>query len=136
MKILCKIRAYYNGEIIKPGQIVDISGDTVPCWGKPVNNRKPVEQKKQTPEVTGNETTDENETENNPPVDNANGEQTPEVTPQEVQELANKPESELVAILEELRTQALEKNIIVDAENKSIIEQINELKIKLNEENK
>lgn len=135
MKVLCKIRAFYDGEIVKPGQIVEIKGKDVPCWAKPVSGKATEEKTEQptnlpeqrdddVPEVnTGNKTP-----ENNPVKE--------QVNPQVAQELATKNESELNAILEDLRTQALEKNITVDADNKTVIEQINELKIKLDEVNK
>ncbi len=108
MKVLCKIRAFYDGEIVKPGQIVEIKGKDVPCWAKPVSDKATEEKTEQptnlpeqrdddVPEVnTGNKTP-----ENNPVKE--------QVNPQVAQELATKNESELNAILEDLRTQALEK---------------------------
>lgn len=120
MKVICKIRAFWDGEIIKPGQIVEINGKDVPCWAKPLNSKAPEPK-----EDENGKAPEQNE--NNVPEDNKKY----EVNPLIAQELAGKNESELNAILEELRTEALDKNIVVDAENKTVIEQINELKIKL-----
>lgn len=131
MKIVCKIRAFFNGEIIKPGQIVDFKGKEIPCWAKPLNSKADAE-KENTPE---NPSTQQ-PTQTGDKVPEENTPEKEQVNPQTAQELANKNESELNVILEELRTQALEKNIVVDAENKTVIEQINELKIKLDEVNK
>ncbi len=165
MKVLCKIRAFYDGEIVKPGQIVEIKGKDVPCWAKPVSDKateEKTEQPTNLPEqrdddvpcwakpVSDKATEEKTEQPTNLPeqrdddVPEVNtGNKTPEnnpvkeqVNPQVAQELATKNESELNAILEDLRTQALEKNITVDADNKTVIEQINELKIKLDEVNK
>lgn len=130
MKIICTIRAFYNGEIIRPGQIIDFNGKDIPCWAKPLKGKS-----------AGQESTPTAPKEIKSPEDNSG--KAPEkvsakeqVNPQTAQELASKNESELNAILEDLRTQALEKNITVDADNKTVIEQINELKIKLDEVNK
>ena len=125
MKVICKIRAFWDGEIIKPGQIVEIKGKDVPCWAKPLNGKAPEPK-----EDENGKAPEQNE--NNVPEDNKKD----EVNPLIAQELAGKNESELNAILEELRTEALDKNITVDAENKTVIEQINELKIKLGKVNK
>lgn len=135
MKVLCKIRAFYDGEIVKPGQIIEIKGKNVPCWAKPVSDKateKKTEQPTNLPEQRDDDVPEVN-TDNKTPENNPVKEQ---VNPQVAQELATKNESELNAILEDLRTQALEKNITVDADNKTVIEQINELKIKLDEVNK
>lgn len=126
MKVICKIRAFWDGEIIKPGQIVEIKGKEVPCWAKPLNGKaddgeNKVPEDKKPAEDKGDDKKDEDKK----PSENVN--------PMSAQELAGKNESELNAILEELRTEALDKNITVDAENKTVIEQINELKIKLEE---
>jgi len=136
MKVICKIRAFWDGEIIKPGQIVEIKGKDVPCWAKPLNGKAP-EPKEDENGKAPEQKEDENgkapeQNENNVPEDNKKD----EVNPLIAQELAGKNESELNAILEELRTEALDKNITVDAENKTVIEQINELKIKLGKVNK
>ena len=125
MKVICKIRAFWDGEIIKPGQIVEIKGKDVPCWAKPLNDKAPEPKENENGKAP-------EQNENNAPEDNKKD----EVNPLIAQELAGKNESELNAILEELRTEALDKNITVDAENKTVIEQINELKIKLGKVNK
>lgn len=127
MKVICKIRAFWDGEIIKPGQIVEVKGKEIPCWAKPLNKKDEDEEKNP-----------DDKQPNNPPADDKGEEKKDEdkktsvnVDPMTAQALAGKNESELNAILEELRTEALDKNIVVDAENKTVIEQINELKIKL-----
>ena len=126
MKVICKIRAFWDGEIIRPGQIVEIKGKDVPCWAKPLNGKAPE------PKEDENTKGEPEQKENKVPEDDKKE----DVNPLVAQELAGKNESELNAILEELRTEALDKNITVDAENKTVIEQINELKIKLGKVNK
>ncbi len=123
MKVICKIRAFWDGEIIRPGQIVEIKGKDVPCWAKPLNGKAPE------PKEDENTKGEPEQKENKVPEDGKKE----DVNPLVAQELAGKNESELNAILDELRTEALDKNITVDAENKTVIEQINELKIKLEE---
>ncbi len=131
MKVICKIRAFWDGEIIKPGQIIDVKCKEIPCWAKPLNKKDEVEEDKKPEEKQ------DNPPENNKVEDKQDDKKEDEkaasekVNPMTAQELAGKNESELDAILEELRTEALDKNIVVDAENKTVIEQINELKIKL-----
>lgn len=132
MKVICKIRAFWDGEIIKPGQIVEIKGKDVPCWAKPLDAKTPEPKEgenNKTPEPKENNTPEDNKKEDDKKA-------TEEIKPADAQALAAKNESELNAILEELRTEALDKNITVDAENKTVIEQINELKIKLGKVNK
>lgn len=126
MKVICKIRAFWDGEIIKPGQIVEIKGKDVPCWAKPLNKKDDAEDKNPEQDPPVNDKEDDKK-------DNKTSEN---VNPMAAQELAGKNESELNSILEELRTEALEKNITVDTENKTVIEQINELKIQLGKVNK
>ena len=152
MRIMAKIKAFYNGEIIKPGTILEFKGEKLPLWAKEVRTSKK-EQSTQNNEQNNKpgEQTGKND-EQKPSTDEqngTNGEQNAQVgeqqnetakenkiDPQFAQELAGKSETELNAILDELLTKALDKGILIDAENKTIIEQINELTIKLAEENK
>lgn len=96
MKIVATRRAFYKGEIIETGRIVDIPNkQTLPSWGKRITE----------PEKTPNN----NSKPNNP-----------------------SSEDELKQELENLKTVGIEKGIFIqDTENKSVIEQINELKNKL-----
>ena len=155
MKVRCKIKAFYNGEIIKPGTILEIKENKAPSWAKvieskktqnvPQNDTKPDEQNQSQGEqitIIGEQNQgDDEQTETDGEQTEGNGEQKPEtekekIDPQFAQELSGKTESELTAILDDLLTQALDKGILIDTENKTLIEQINELTIKLSEENK
>ena len=135
IKIMAKQRAFFNGEIIKPGTILTIESDKVPSWAKKINSGK----------------TEETQI---PPVENETGQQTlipPEQTTQPVEEekddenipaeidLSGKTEEELNEILDELITKGLEVNVYLEnTEGKGIIEQIQELsaEIKKKSENK
>ena len=149
MKVICKIRAFWDGEIIKPGQIVEIKGKEIPCWAKPLKKEEEKKEDKSNinpePELPGDDKCKECYADNKTPSQedcdkcnkNANDkEQVQKVNPMDAQELASKNESELDMILDELRTEALDKDITVDADDKTVIEQINELKIKLGKVNK
>lgn len=160
MKVMCKIKAFYNGEIIKPGAIIEFKGNKLPSWAKEVKPSKKEqttpntksEQPKQPDEQTGangeqNPSTDEQngqdgeqniaDGEQNTPDNEQTGDETAKeikIDPQFAQELAGKTETELNAILDDLITKGLDKGILIDTENKTIIEQIYELTIKLSEE--
>ena len=62
-KIVAKQRAFFNGEIIKPGQIINFKGDNIPSWAKKVGSGKTEEVK--TPPTPPT-----------PPAENASGQQT------------------------------------------------------------
>ena len=145
MRIMAKIKAFYNGEIIKPGTILEFKGEKLPLWAKEVRTSK----KEQSTQNNEQNNKPGEQTGTNDEQNGTNGEQNTQVgeqqnetakenkiDPQFAQELAGKSESELSAILDELLTKALDKGILIDTENKTIIEQINELTIKLSEENK
>lgn len=79
MKIIAKDKAYFNGEIIKEGQVIDFSGKKIPSWA---NELKIKEEKENT---------------------------------------ENKDKE---VLFDELLTKALDKNIELDLENKTIEEKI------------
>lgn len=149
---MAKIKAFYNGEIVKPGTILEFKGNKLPSWAKEVKQSKKEqsapagEQNNKPDEQTGTNgeqkpsTDEQNGTngEQNAQVGEQQNETAKEdkIDPQFAQELAGKSESELNAILDELLTKALDKGILIDTENKTIIEQINELTKKLSEEDK
>ena len=98
VKVVAKIRAFYNGEIIKPGQIITLKdGIEIPSWAKKIN----IAEQHETPQ-------------NN--QENAN-------------EFAGKTQEELLSILDELINKSIEMGITLEnAENKTIVEQIIELR--------
>lgn len=139
IKIVAKQRAFFNGEIIKPGTILNIKGDKIPSWAKRVGSGK----------------TEETKTPPAPPEQNSNGQQTliPPVEPVSTVEpennngdenppaeldLSGKTEEELNTILDELITKGLEANVYLEnTEGKSVVEQIQELSAAIKEaENK
>jgi hypothetical protein len=127
MKIYALRKAFFKGEIIRIGQIVEISGNKVPSWGKKVASEKD--------ETPNQKPTDENKK----VVDNENttGEkdETPKSDEVAVDEFEGKSEEEILKILDELITKSLEKNILLEnVENKTPIEQIKELRELLKEE--
>lgn len=135
MKVAAIIRAYYNGAIIKPGEIVNIKGDVVPSWAKKIHPQKkenkqdvqpeqPVQTQLIKEDTSTNTEVSQNE-DNMPENDNISDEELPS------DDLSSKTEEELLAILEDLQIKGLEKDIMINPENKTIIEQINELKTAL-----
>lgn len=152
MKAICKIKAYYNGAIIKPGETVNIKGNKLPSWAKGINDsaKKKEEIDDNTPKEVNNEgqisnenTTPEevnegeNKEDNTPkedePKEGVNEESTPNET---VDDLTGKTEAELSAILDDLLTQALDKGIEIEIGTKPIIDSIIELRQKLEGVNK
>ena len=125
IKVVAKIRAFYNGEIIKPGQIITLKdGIEIPSWAKKINNKRtesqnnvqqkqvnsPNENQKNTTTVEQQETSQEAKLEN-------------------VEEFAGKTQEELTSILDELINKSIEMGITLEnAENKTPVEQIIELR--------
>lgn len=139
MKVICNTKAYWDGEIIKPGQVLNIKGDTVPTWATAFKSKKTQnDEKENTPEENVNNEQNQNvqnEGENTPeenPVTNQGAEKV-KVNPMDALELSRKSESELSVILDELLTKALDKGIEIDLEKQSTIESIIELRTKLKE---
>lgn len=150
MKIIAKRRAFFKGEIIKIGQVLEIKGNTVPVWAKKIGKEEtPVDAQPQqdvkqieldvTQETeTETETKDEIETETKDEEVIVAGDGgvhvVEEETPVEVDEFAGKTEKEILAILDELITKGIEKNIMLDdVETKTPVQQIIELRELLKE---
>ena len=120
IKIMATQRAFFNGEIIKPGQILNIKSNTVPSWAKTIETCKTENKKNQNAnkqeiqqQLLNQQNENEKNVEKNIPAD---------------LDLSNKTQEELNLILDDLTTKAIEKNIFLkDADKKTIIEQIQEL---------
>ncbi len=113
IKITALRKAFYNGEIIKPGQVITFNGDTVPSWAKKADT--PVKKA----EVPAKKT--------KAPAEKA------EAPAEKADELAGKTEEELNTILDELITKGVELNVYLEnTDNKTVIEQINELTAAIN----
>lgn len=128
IKAIAKIRAFYNGAIIKPGQRFDFKGDvySLPTWAKAVATQENT-QKGQTPQSPSEQ--NQQGSQNQPQNDNTeNGVKELEIP----EDLKGKTVGELGVILDELITKGLDANIELDnIENKTVIEQIIELRTKL-----
>lgn len=126
MKILCKIRAFSNGRIIKPGTILDL--DKCPSWGKVIaeeNNCETVVEQKETTIVADNSTAEN--TEQVPVTDNAN-----DVIENQDEEVEESQE-ELAQKLDVLLTKGLDLGIMIDGlEKLTIKEQIEKLETEIN----
>ena len=115
IKIQALRRAFYNGEIIRAGQILTIASNKVPAWAKRIGKETPDE------DAGKDENPDESETEKE------------NVIPEE---FADKSEKEILEILDDLITKGIEVGVMIeDAEKKTPVEQIIELR-KLIEEKK
>lgn len=150
MKIMALRRAFFNGSIIRTGEILDIKGNTVPSWAKKIDNKKEdenanVNQKGNNEQSEGTSAIADNGNAANininvgdesVPVqisvnDTNESEEAPAESAAEenvVDELANKTEEELLEILNKLIDETVAKGITLEnAENKTVIEQIKEL---------
>lgn len=130
IKIVAKQRAYFNGEIIKPGQIITFKGDNIPSWAKKVGSGKTEEGK--TPPAPSAENASEQQTllqpETTIQTDNTAIEQTAGKL-----DLSGKTEDELNEILDDLITKGLDVGVYLEnTENKTVIEQIQELNTEIN----
>lgn len=119
MKIRVKDKAFYNDQIVKVGDIIDIKEKDAPSWAEPVkksDKTKEPEKKQENQNVQN----DEKKTET---VVNTEGTETKE--PEQ-----DAADSEVY--LELLINEALEKNIFVqNSEAKTVADQIKELEIAL-----
>lgn len=117
-KIIAVEKAFYKGNIVKVGEIIEITDDKkVPEWAKVLEQASVQDE----PLVAQGTLIPEEGT-------------TKEETEDVQDELVGKTDEELELILDELLTKALDKNIFIeDADKKTVIEQINELKSKLAE---
>lgn len=114
MKIIAKMRAFYNDRIIKVGEIIDIKRENCPDWAEPVN-KSAKEDKPEIPKA------DEVTTHPEPLPQRDEGN-----TPSN--KYAGKSPEELEKILEDLQNKGLEINYMVDdTENKTVLAQIEEL---------
>ena len=119
MKIRVKDKAFYNDQIVKVGDIIDIKEKDAPSWAEPVkksDKTKEPEKKQENQNVQN----DEKKTET---VVNNEGTETKE--PEQ-----DAADSEVY--LELLINEALEKNIFIqNSEAKTVADQIKELEIAL-----
>lgn len=159
IKIQAQRRAFYNGEIIRAGQILDITSNKVPSWAKRIGKETPnedgkaqnkEEQKSQTGEQQQLDINsdannaapeeDKKEEETETPDEDAAGDESTDETEEDVEvipeDLVGKTDKEVLAILDGLITKGIEIGVMIeDADKKTPIEQIIELR-KLIEEKK
>lgn len=117
MKVLCKIRAFSNGRIIKPGEILNM--DKCPTWGKVIDDKDTVVKIEETSVVD----VENDDTEQVPDTDNVieNQDEDVEKTPEELEQK-----------LDELLTKGLDLGIMIDGlEKLTIKEQIEKLEAEI-----
>lgn len=125
IKVVAKIRAFYNGEIIKPGQIITLKeGIEIPSWAQKIDNKNTESRKKvqqeQISQPNANQT-------NTTIVEQQKMQQ--EANQENVEEFAAKTQEELLSILDELINKSIEMGITLEnVENKTVVEQIVELR--------
>ncbi len=113
MKVMCKIKAFYKGSIVKVGQIIEITDKKCPPWAKQISGS--VSSEKSELDKSG-ESNNPNHTENES-TDN---------------ELEKKSDAELAKILDDLITKCCEKNLAPEGlEKLTVIEQIKTLQSEL-----
>ena len=125
IKVVAKIRAFYNGEIIKPGQIITLKdGIEVPSWAKTINNKNTESQKNVQQEQVNSPNKNQKNT-----TTVEQQETSQEAKLENVEEFAGKTQEELTSILDELINKSIEMGITLEnAENKTVVEQIIELR--------
>lgn len=146
IKIQAQRRAFFNGEIIRAGQILTIASNKVPAWAKRIGKETPDEN------IVKDENTnpagEQQQLDINPDgevekADAEKEEQKEEIAETDAQEqveilddLAGKSDAEILAILDNLITKGIEVGVVIeDADKKTSVEQIIELR-KLIEEKK
>lgn len=120
MKVLCKIRAFSKGRIIKPGEILNM--DKCPSWGKIIDKKEqtvqPVLDNPTPNSENAKQHVEQNKEKVNPEDKTAVIEETPE---------------ELEQKLDALLTKGLDLGIMIDGlEKLSIKEQIEKLETEIN----
>ena len=124
MKVLCKIRAFFNGKIIKPGEILDM--DKCPSWAKCIDDKDTVDASDKTPVENVNLGTkkDSEQVQDN---NLAN-----EII-ENPDKFADKTPEELEQKLDTLLTKGLDLGIMIDGlEKLTIKEQIEKLETEIN----
>lgn len=124
MKVLCKIRAFFNGRIIKPGEILDL--DKCPSWAKVIDDKDNVYTSDKTPveNVDLGTKKDSGQVQDNN-LANEIIEKPDEFTDKSPEELEQK--------LDELLTKGLDLGIMIDGlEKLTIKEQIEKLETEIN----
>lgn len=108
MKVMCKIKAFYKGSIVKVGQILEISDKKCPSWAKPINATAELEK------------SGENNNPNNTAKENTEN------------DITKKSEAELTKMLDDLITKCCEKNLAPEGlEKLTVVEQIKKLQAEL-----
>lgn len=116
MKVLCKIRAFSKGRIIKPGEILNM--DECPSWGKVIDEKEQTVQP-----VLDNPT---------PNLENAK-QHVEKVNPDDKTAVIEETPEELEQKLDALLTKGLDLGIMIDGlEKLSIKEQIEKLETEIN----
>lgn len=144
IKIQALRRAFFDGEIIRAGQVLTIKGNTVPTWAKRIGKteedkneevktpEQPVEDKPEQPEQQVEQISTDVETAREE-LKEINAEMIAEENA-EVQPVAEQPVEDKEAILNKLLDESCEKGILVEGlESMNIDEQIAELEKKLAE---
>lgn len=125
-KVIVIEKAFYHGEILKPGRTISIKEDKIPSWAKKMGNKQVKETNEPSQENAG-----ESEGQNRGilSIFNFNKNTVIEKSDAELNtELSGKTEDELNEILNKLIDKGVENNIYLDnTNNKTLIEQIIEL---------
>ena len=161
IKIQALRRAFYNGEIIRAGQILTIASNKVPAWAKRIGKETPDEDAEKTQKkdegkapageqqqlnINPDEQKGEDETQTpddagKEETENPDDKEQPE-NPEEdktetdaiVDEFVNMPEEEVAKVLDDLITKGIEAGIVLDdVDKKTPAEQVQELRKRLAE---
>lgn len=146
IKIQAQRRAFFNGEIIRTGQILTIASNKVPSWAKRIGKETPDENIVKNENLNPAGEQQQLDIKPDGEVEKADAEkeevkeETPEPDAQEqveiLDDLAGKSDAEILAILDDLITKGIEIGVVIeDADKKTSVEQIIELR-KLIEEKK
>lgn len=128
MKVIATRKAFYKGALIKAGQLVDIVDDVIPKWAQEIGGQpeKATESVQlELVDAKNIETVNQDTQETSKNSDTTSESVQLEVT----DDLLGKTEQELLEILDDLQLKGIEANLMIDdADKKTVIEQIYELK--------
>lgn len=135
MKIQAKIKAFYNGTIVKPGEVVEFEGDKLPTWATLAESDKQPAKKEEKKEVKKEDKKGDKKEDKTPAGDdkkeNKKDDKQPAKKEENVDPDANNADK--LGQLEALQTEGIELNVAIDTDGKTIQQQIDELTEKIAE---
>jgi hypothetical protein len=131
MKIKAKIKAFYNGTIVKPGEVVEFEGDKLPTWATLAESDKQPAKKEEKKEDKKGDKKEDKTPAGDDKKDAKKDDKQPAKKEENVDPDANNADK--LGQLEALQTEGIELSVAIDTEGKTIQQQIDELTEKIAE---